>query len=497
MCVTNTPHPATTLQPMARKTTVTLPLSLSLSLTLCTLILPTVALPTPAHAQADYAHRLPTEVGPGQPLPPDPEGDTTSCPYKYSTPPAVDTSEQVAPGQPSPTPLPVPSSPVGGDALGTCTIVTAEGFNVPTYLSTGAWLVYDLDAGTVLAAKDPHGRYRPASIIKVLIALAAIEELPLDRELVGTWEAANMEGSRAGIGPDGHYTVEQVLLGLLLNSGNDCAKMLADALGGDAATLDKLQKLADTLGATDTRVTSFSGLDAPGLQTSAYDLALFYRAAFNNPTFARLVHTEAAPMPGYPGRDEPFTIYNDNAMLFNYDGTIGGKTGFTDDARHTFAAAASRDGRRLGVILLNGTNAAGRSPAQAARLLDAAWAVTGQVGTLVEPQSDAPSLLPTTANGPGASVAAAPGGANTGGTKAAGPMVAVALGAGVLIVVAGVALLAAAGRKARRRPAPQGKAPAVRTPLPRQSQSIPPQRSRIRGAKTPDDLFDSFRPKGS
>lgn len=397
--------------------------------------------------------RLPGEVTPGAPLPADPWADTTNCPYRENTPPAVDSSEVPAPGQSTPTALPIPTTPVGGEQLGSCGVVAGTGFTTPDRLSFGSWLVFDIDSGAVIAAKDAHGRYRPASIIKVLVALEAIRELPLDQHLKGTWEAANMEGSRAGIGPDGDYTVEQVLLGLMLNSGNDCARMLADAMGGEAETLRKISALATDLGATDSRITSYSGLDAPGLQTSAYDLALFYRAAFSNPTFARLAATKTIDFPGW-GENQGFQISSDNGLLWNYDGALGGKTGFTDDARHTYAGAAERDGRRLGVIELNGTKAAGPGWAQGARLLDAAWGATGSVGELVAATSA--SATPTSSPGSEAtdSAASSPDGTSTASLPPAVDHVsqrAVTLGGlAVLIVGAIAAGIAIAVRRARR-----------------------------------------------
>src|SRR5690625_6801833 len=140
--------------------------------------------------------------------------------------------------------------------------------------------------------KDPHGRYRPASILKVLLALAAIEELDLKKVVIGTDEDAAIDGSAVGLGPGGRYTVEQLLQGLLMASGNDAAHALAQQLGGDEETLTKINTLATDLGARSTFAASYSGLDAPGMSTSAADMALLYTEAFKNPTFARMVGTD-------------------------------------------------------------------------------------------------------------------------------------------------------------------------------------------------------------
>ena len=100
-----------------------------------------------------------------------------------------------------------------------------------------AFSLADLDTGDVIAARDPHGRHRPASIIKVLTAMQAITDLPLMKTVPGTAEDAAQEGTKVGVGEGGVYTVNDLLHGLLMASGNDAAHALAQSLGGDEATL--------------------------------------------------------------------------------------------------------------------------------------------------------------------------------------------------------------------------------------------------------------------
>ncbi|HET9877257.1 MAG TPA: serine hydrolase, partial [Mycobacterium sp.] len=195
-----------------------------------------------------------------------------SCPYKVSTPPAVDASEVPEAGNP-PVPLPVPATPVGGEALSGCDIVAAPGTPpVPGDISAEAWLVADLDSGAVIAARDPHGRHRPASVIKVLTAMAAINELNLNTVVAGTPQDVAVEGTKVGVAPGGSYTVYQLLHGLLMDSGNDAAYALATQLGGMPVALEKINTLSARLGGRDTRVATPSGLDGPGMSTSAYDI---------------------------------------------------------------------------------------------------------------------------------------------------------------------------------------------------------------------------------
>ncbi|MGW4097656.1 D-alanyl-D-alanine carboxypeptidase family protein [Mycobacterium sp. NPDC004974] len=314
------------------------------------------------------------------------------CPYKVTTPPAVDASEAPKPGEVAPGPLPVPAKTIGGEALSGCGVITAANTPpLPNDVSAEAWLVADLDTGDIIAAKDPHGRHRPASIIKVLVATAALNELNLNKLVAGTQDDANSEGTRVGVGPGGQYTINDLLHGLLMHSGNDAAHALAAQLGGMDPALQKLNILAGKLGGRDTRAATPSGLDGPGMSTSAYDIGLFYRYAWQNPAFADIVATQTYDFPGRDGNPS-YPVENDNKLLYNYPGAMGGKTGYTDDAGQTFVGAANRDGRRLVAILMKGTRLPIAPWEQAAHLLDYAFSTPPgtKVGTLVDPD---PSLI--------------------------------------------------------------------------------------------------------
>lgn len=325
-----------------------------------------------------------------------------SCPNAIAPPPPVDTSEVPKPGVPEPTPLEVPPTPVGGDRLGSCDVITPSGAPaLPTEVSSDTWVLADLDSGQVLAAKDPHGRHRPASTIKLLTGLLVTRELKMDDTLVATQEDANQEGSRAGIVPNATYTVRQVLSGLFMQSGNDCAHALAMKLGGVEQAVAKINGLAHELGALDTRVATPSGLDGPGMSTSSFDLALVLRTGMHNPDFAAALGTKHLEIPGAPGQP-PVPLNSDNPVLMHYPGALGGKTGFTDDARHTFAAVAERNGKRLLTVLMHGENKPIRQAAQATELLDYGFALTNpqSVGALEHKTPAAKPPAPVLAQGP-------------------------------------------------------------------------------------------------
>jgi len=271
--------------------------------------------------------------------------------------------------------------------MGECAdILPANAPPLPAGESSASWVLADMDSGAILAARDPHARERPASCLKVLTALVVLDKLNLDTDVEGTQQDANVDGSRVGVGPQGHYTVRQLLTGLIMNSGNDAANALARQMGGVPATLAAMTAKARELGALDTRPATPSGLDAHGMATSAYDLAVVYRVLMRSPEFAEISRIRLFQWPGH-GDQPGFMVSTDNKMLASYPGTIGGKTGFTDDARHTRIAAAERHGRRLEVVLMRGEQHPVAMDTQAARLLDYGFALprtTPPVGQLVE-----------------------------------------------------------------------------------------------------------------
>ena len=103
---------------------------------------------------------------------------------------------------------------------------------LPNDVSAEAWLVADLDTGDVIAAKDPHGRHRPASVIKVLVAMQAIKELPIHKVVAGPPRTSRQEGTKVGVGENGWYSINDLLHGLLMYSGNDAAHALAHSSAG-------------------------------------------------------------------------------------------------------------------------------------------------------------------------------------------------------------------------------------------------------------------------
>lgn len=307
------------------------------------------------------------------------------CENRLSPPPPVDTSEQVPDGTKPPSPLPVPETPVGGDRMAECGLVLPPNAKpLPDDLTAASWLLADPDSGAVLAGFDPHGRQRPASVMKVLLATVVVKELPLNTTVVATQEDIDQECSCVGLRNGGEYTVEQLMQALLMASGNDVAHALARRLGGVPSAIRKMNALAAELGALDTRAITPSGLDAPGTSTSAYDVAVIFRAAMKYPEFAKAISTPQIDFPAQGGRGT-VRVVNDNKLLGTYEGALGGRTGFTDDALYTYVGAAERGGKRLVVVLLRGRQQPISITEQAAKLLDYGFELKGEpVGKLVD-----------------------------------------------------------------------------------------------------------------
>jgi D-alanyl-D-alanine carboxypeptidase (penicillin-binding protein 5/6) len=322
---------------------------------------------------------------------------------------------------PAPTPpVPRPSRPaaptpdsrqrqVGGPELDTAGLVIPADAPTPPEVTATSWLVADLDTGTVLGACGPHEYAVPASTQKLLLAAAVLPRLDPAQVVEVTESDLDFEpgSSAVGLVRGGRYTVETLWLGLLLNSGNDAANVLARLGGGPAGQAGGVAAMnaeARALGALQTHAATPSGLDGPGQYTSAYDLALIARACFAREDFRRYAATRVAHVPAQPGA-KGFPIWNDNQLLHRYPGALGGKTGYTDLARHSFVGAARRDGRTLLVTLLGAESQPLAGWQQGAALLDWGFALPAGAGVgqlVARGQLDAASRGPSHAAGAGA-----------------------------------------------------------------------------------------------
>ena len=311
--------------------------------------------------------------------------------------PVVVPCPHVSPPSIPPTPASPPRDPsapvVGGSQMATTALAVPAGVPAPPAVSAMSWVVADLDSGAVLGACDPHLRRRPASVQKLLLAETALPKLDPDQVVEATAADLNLpkDSSAVGLIVGGHYPVSTLWYGLLLESGNDAAYALARVAGGQGglpATVAAENAEAHRLGADDTHVVDPSGLDAPDQFTSPYDLALIARADFTRADFVRYDTALRFQWPAQPPQDpHGFQIQNENKLLTNYPGALGGKTGFTDEARHTYVGAAQRDGRRLVVTVMGAEIVPARAEKQAETLLNWGFGLPAEasVGHLVTP----------------------------------------------------------------------------------------------------------------
>jgi serine-type D-Ala-D-Ala carboxypeptidase (penicillin-binding protein 5/6) len=228
-------------------------------------------------------------------------------------------SPQVArPPKPSPPALSAEPRVVGGEGLATAGLTVPPAATAPPKLTASSWVVADLDSGEVLGACGPHEYATPASVQKLLLAATFMPKLDPAQVVQVTRSDLDIEPGSSAVGllVGGKYKVETLWLGLLLDSGNDAANVLArlgGGGGGAAGGVAAMNAEAQRLGVFQTHAVTPSGLDGPGQFTSAYDLALIARACFAREDFRRYVTTKTVRMPAQPPKDKRgFQIQNDN-----------------------------------------------------------------------------------------------------------------------------------------------------------------------------------------
>lgn len=230
--------------------------------------------------------------------------------------------------------------------------VQAQGeweFPLPTVTARGAVLI-DADSGQVLFGKAEHDTFFPASTTKIMTALLAIEHGDPSELTTVTTTAVDVEGSLAYLRPGERMSLQDMLHGLMLSSGNDAAIAIAEMISGsEEAFAALMNERAAELGLTDTHFVNPHGLHDPEHYTTPVDLARLSRAALANPDFAKLVATQEYTTTAEPARE----YYNGNRLLWTLPGATGIKTGYTPEANSTLVASAARDGRHLIAVVMD------------------------------------------------------------------------------------------------------------------------------------------------
>lgn len=184
----------------------------------------------------------------------------------------------------------------------------------------------------MLYEKNADVQLAMASTTKIMTALVVLENCSLDEVVTVAKEAQGVEGSSIYLSAGEKLTVEQLLLGLMMHSGNDAAVALAIHCGGSVdAFVEMMNQKAADIGADRTNFVNPNGLPAEGHYTTARDLALIAATALKNDDFARIVSTQKAVIP-WDGKEWDRVLVNKNKMLSMYDGANGVKTGYTKAA---------------------------------------------------------------------------------------------------------------------------------------------------------------------
>ena len=218
-------------------------------------------------------------------------------------------------------------------------------------------VVVEAESGDIIFEKNAHERRGPASTTKImtaLIALETLEELGLgtDSKVIIPEEAAGVEGSSLYLKAGEKLTLEELLYGLMLQSGNDSAEAVAICVGGTKeAFVAKMNERARQLGCAGTHFANPSGLYDDDHYTTARDLSVIAAYAMKRADFRELVGAQS-----WKSHETDRSFVNKNKTVFNYEGGNGIKIGFTKKSGRTLVASAQRDGRELIAVVLRDGN---------------------------------------------------------------------------------------------------------------------------------------------
>ena len=217
-----------------------------------------------------------------------------------------------------------------------------------------AGILIDAETGKVLWQLNESERRAPASITKLITALLAVEKGNLSDEIVISEEAVDTIGSIVYLRAGETQTLENLLYATMLNSGNDAARAIAEHIGGTIENfITMMNQKAKEIGAHSTNFVNPNGLSEENHYTTAYDIALITKAAAANQTLRKIIGTQTRK---WEGMDWQSQLSNLNELLWNYEGIVGGKTGYTSDSGHCLTAVAKRDGLELISVILGCTS---------------------------------------------------------------------------------------------------------------------------------------------
>lgn len=235
-------------------------------------------------------------------------------------------------------------------ALGGCSLPASA--SEPFHVAAKGAVLIDGDSGRVLFAQNADQRLPMASTTKVMTALLALENASLDETVTAGANAAGVPGTSLYLSKGETLSMEHMLYGLMLRSGNDAAVAVAEHIAGSVpAFADMMNARAEALGAN-AHFVNPHGLDAKGHGISALGLALVMREAMKNEAFRTITGTRRKIIP-WVGNEYSRVLENKNRLLKTYEGATGGKTGYTGKAGRCLVFSAARDGLQLIGAVLN------------------------------------------------------------------------------------------------------------------------------------------------
>lgn len=236
--------------------------------------------------------------------------------------------------------------------------VKANAVEEPSINAEGAILI-DASTGEVLFGKNENKSFEPASTTKVMTALIALENCKLDETVKVTQDFTSIDGTAIGLLTGDELTMKDLLLGLLMESGNDCANAIAIHISGSIEDFAKLMnKKAKEIGALNTTFKNPSGLPDKGHVTTPHDLALILREAIKNKEFMEISKVPYYEIVMKNNSERKIIVNNKNHMInknsrYYYQYATCGKNGYTTVANHTYVCAAEKDGHVLVASFLN------------------------------------------------------------------------------------------------------------------------------------------------
>lgn len=214
-------------------------------------------------------------------------------------------------------------------------------------VSGSSAILMDVTTGTILYQKNIHQQMEPASTTKILTAIVAIENGDLNSKTTVSKNAARIEGSSIWLSQGEVQTLEDLLYGVLLSSGNDASVAVAEHIAGNQEQfVAMLNEKAIAIGAKESKFANPHGLPESSHLTTVNDMALITRYALHNPVFAKMVSTKQHVIP-WPGNDWDRSMTNHNKLLWRFEGADGVKTGYTRSAGHCLVASATKDSHQL------------------------------------------------------------------------------------------------------------------------------------------------------